>query len=99
MWPRTLLPTRHMVTVMKKATQGDKGSPVPWADPKMDPWYDARWPKWSADGNDLVKDDDHLLLLGDKVEECGFAGASRDLVAQNALVAAVKAQRMSIRYS
>ena len=36
-WPRTLLPTRHMVTVLKKATQGDKGSPVPWADPKMDP--------------------------------------------------------------
>jgi hypothetical protein len=98
-WPRTLLPTRHMVAVLKKATPGDKGSRVPWADPKMDRRYDARWPKGCADGNDGVDDDDHLMLLGDKVEECGFAGASRDLMAQNALAVAVRAQRMSIRYS
>ena len=98
-WPKSLLPTRCMIAVLKKATQGDKGSPVPWADPKMDPWYDTRWSRGSADGGDVVDDDDHLLLLGNKIDEFGFAGASRDLMAQNAVAAAVRAQRSSIRYS
>ena len=98
-WPKSLLPTRCMIAVLKKATQGDKGSPVPWADPKMDPWYDTRWPKGSADSGDVVDDDDHLLLLGNKVEEYGFAGAARDLMAQNAVAAALRAQRSSIRIS
>ena len=47
----------------------------------------------------MVDDDDHLLLLGNKVEEYGFAGGSRDLMAQNAVAAAVRFQRMSICYS
>ena len=95
-WPRSLLPTRSMAAALKKATQGEKGSPVPWADPKMDPWYDARWPK----GNNAdVVDDDGLLLLGNKVEEYGYEGATRDLLTQNAVAAAVRAQRMSIRYT
>ena len=46
-----------MVSVLKKATQGDKGSLVPWADPKMDPWYDARWNKGSNDGSDALQED------------------------------------------
>ena len=96
-WPKSLLPTRSMVAALKKATQGEKGSPVPWADPKMDPWYDTRWPK--GDSGDVVDDDDHLLLLGNKVEEFGYAGAARDLLTQNAVAAAVRAQRMSIRYT
>ena len=85
-----------MVAALKKATQGEKGLPVPWADPKMDPWYDTRWPK--GDNGDVV-DDDNLLLLGNKVEEYGYAGAARDLLTQNAVAAAVRAQRMSIRYT
>ena len=96
-WPKSLLPTRSMAAALKKATQGEKGSPVPWADPKMDPWYDTRWPR--ADSGDVVDDDEHLLLLGNEIEEYGFAGAARDLMAQNAVAAAVRAQRMSIRYS
>ena len=96
-WPKSLLPTRSMAAALKKATQGEKGSPVPWADPKMDPWYDTRWPK--GDSGDVVDDDDHLLLLGNKVEEYGYAGAARDLLTQNAVAAAVRAQRMSIRYT
>ena len=95
-WPRSLLPTRSMAAALKKATQGEKGSPVPWADPKMDPWYDARWPK--GDNADVV-DDDGLLLLGNTVEEYGYEGATRDLLTQNAVAAAVRAQRMSIRYT
>ena len=47
----------------------------------------------------MVDDDDHLLLLGNKVEEFRFAGASREWMAQNAVVPAVRAQRSSIRYS
>ena len=42
-------------------------------------------------------DDDNLLLLGNKVEEYGYEGATRDLLTQNAVAAAVRAQRMSIR--
>ena len=80
-----------MIAVLKKATQGDKGSPVPWEDPKMDPSYDTRWPKASADGGDMVDDDDHLLLLGNRIDDFGFAGATRDLMAQNAVAAAVRA--------
>ena len=33
------------------------------------------------------------------VEEYGYAGAARDLLTQNAVAAAVRAQRMSIRYT
>ena len=66
----------------------------------MDPWFDAKWPKGSKDGSvDTLAEDEHLHALGDKVEEYGFAGASRELVAQNALATALKAQRMHIRYT
>ena len=50
-WPRSLLPTRPTLPALKNATRGGKGSPVPWADPKMDPWFNAKWPKGSKDGS------------------------------------------------
>ena len=48
-WPGALWPTRAMMTTLDKATKGDKGSPVPWADPKAAPWYDQKWSKGEGD--------------------------------------------------
>ena len=31
------------MAALVKATKGDKGSPVPWADPKVAPWFDPAW--------------------------------------------------------
>ena len=39
-WPRKLWPSKPMMTALTKSTMGDKGAPVPWADPKSTPWYD-----------------------------------------------------------
>ena len=67
--------------------------------PRWTPGTTPGGPRNSTDGGDVVDDDDHLLLFGNKVEEFGYAGAARDLLTQNAVAAAIRAQRMSIRYT
>ena len=91
-WPRSLWPTRFMLSTLKKATRGDKGSPIPWADPKAAPWFDPTWSKGEA-----YLEDDELRALGERAEEFGFG--SVDLVARNVFTAALKAQRMQIRHT
>ena len=44
-WPRVLWPTKAMLNVLTRAPKGEKGSPVPWADPKTAPRYDPLWSK------------------------------------------------------
>ena len=77
--PRGLWPTKAMLTALNRATKGDKGSPVPWADPKAAPWYDPTWSKGEVD-----PDDDHLRALGQQAEDLGFAGLSSELVTRQA---------------
>ena len=86
-----------MVSTLKNATKEDKGSPVPWADPKGAPWFDPKWSKGSK--GDAYPEDNDLCALGGRAEEFGFAGGSLDLVARNDFTAALRAGRMHIRYA
>jgi len=83
-----------MMNTLVKASKGEKGAPVPWADPKVAPWFDQKWLD-----EDQRAEDDHLDALGQSAEDWGFTGVSRDLVAQRALSAALKASRMRIRFA
>ena len=83
-----------MINAIVKVSKGEKGAPVPWADPKVAPWFDQKWLE-----EDQRADDDHPRALGQSAEEWGFTGVSKDLVAQHAFAAALKASRMRIRYA
>ena len=39
------------MTARTKGTKGDNGAPVPWADPKVAPWYDPAWSKGEGDAD------------------------------------------------
>ena len=93
-WPRSLLPTRAMMSALAKASKGERGAPVPWADPKVAPWFDQKWLE-----EEQRADEEHLRALGQSAEDWGFTGVSKDLVAQSAFAAALKASRTRIRFA
>ena len=82
-----------MMVALTKGTKGDKGALVPWADPKVAPWYDPGWSKGEAG-----PDDHNLIAMGEQAKDLGFSGMTSDLVARHAFNEALKAARMKIWY-
>ena len=77
-----------------RSSKGERGAPVPWADPKVAPWFDQKWLE-----EEQRADEEHLRALGQSAEDWGFTGVSKDLVAQSAFAAALKASRTRIRFA
>ena len=81
-----------MWTALSKTAKGEKGSPIPWAEPEAAPWFDQEWSQGEAE-----LEDEELRALGARAEESGFEGVSAGLAARTAFSGAVKATRLRIR--
>jgi len=83
-WDKSLWPTKAMALALLKGTKGERGSPVPWADPKLSPWYEQAWAGVASD----TIDTDHLVAAGRDAESMGFSGVTTELVAKATFVKA-----------
>ena len=87
-----------MILALKKGSKGDKGVPIPYADARAAPWYDAdEWGKHDPQGEAKTPSAHLLEQYGSAAADFGFDRVSGDLTAVAAWKAAEKAARMKIR--
>ena len=87
-----------MILALEKGSKGDKGVPIPYADARAAPWYDAdEWGKHDPQGETKAPSTHLLEQYGTVAADFGFDRVSGDLTAAAAWRAAEKAAKMKIR--
>ena len=77
---------KAMISALVKATKEERGSPVPWANPKSVLWFDPAWPTGVPN-----LDVELLRSVNEQAKSLGSGGIYANLLARMALSLAMKA--------